>query len=85
MSKKATENRPNIKNDRQYEALIRKGESRQKAARIANTPDSGKKGGKADSYEERSKEELYAKAKQVGIPGRSKMRKEQLIEALRNS
>ena len=43
---------PQIKNEEQYEALRDKGMSKQKAARIANTENSGKKGGKADKYEE---------------------------------
>lgn len=73
-----------IKNEEQYEALRDEGMSKEKAARIANTEDSGKKGGKADPYEERSKQELYDKAKVVGIDGRSEMTKDELIEALRN-
>lgn len=76
---------PQIKNEDQYEALRDKGMSKTKAARIANTPDSAKKGGKADKYEERTKQELYDKAKEVGIEGRSKMSKDELIKALRNS
>lgn len=76
---------PQIKNEEQYEALRDKGMSKQKAARIANTENSGKKGGKADKYEDRSKQELYDKAKEVGIEGRSKMSKDELIKALRNS
>ena len=73
-----------IKNEEQYEALRDEGMSKEKAARIANTEDSGKKGGKSDPYEERSKEELYNKAKEVGIDRRSEMTKDELIEALRN-
>jgi hypothetical protein len=73
-----------IKNEDQYEALRDKGASKEKAARIANTSNSGNKGGKASKYEERSKDELYQKAKEVGIEGRSKMTKEELIKALRN-
>lgn len=73
-----------IKDDEKYEALRREGMSKTKAARIANTPDSGQKGGKAKKYEERSKVELYEQAKKVGIPGRSKMSKEELIKALRS-
>lgn len=73
-----------IKNEDQYEALRDKGESKEKAARIANTTDSGKKGGKAGKYEDRTKEELMEKAKEVGIEGRSKMDKDELIKALRN-
>jgi len=74
-----------IKNDEKYEALRKEGMSKTKAARIANTKDSGKKGGKAEKYEERTKEELYEQAKKVGISGRSKMSKEELIKALRES
>ncbi len=78
-------NTPQIKNEEQYETLKDKGMSKQKAARIANTENSGKKGGNADKYEDRSKQELYDKAKEVGIEGRSKMSKDELIKALRNS
>ncbi|MDT0677109.1 DUF7218 family protein [Autumnicola musiva] len=73
-----------IKNDKQYEELRDKGMSKNKAARIANDPNSGKKGGKADKYEERTKEDLYEEAKKVGIEGRSEMSKKELINALRN-
>ncbi|WP_339608557.1 Rho termination factor N-terminal domain-containing protein [uncultured Roseivirga sp.] len=74
---------PRIKNEKQYEALRDQGMSKEKAARIANTPDSGVRGGKARPYEERTKADLYNKAKQVGIEGRSKMNKQELINALR--
>ena len=79
-----------VKDDEQYEALRREGASKEKAARIANASSNssrsstGKKGGKAGAYEDRSKSELYDKAKEVGISGRSKMSKEELISALRN-
>lgn len=76
--------RPSIKNEEQYEALRDKGYSKEKAARIANTANSGKKGGKAEKYENRTKKELYEQAKEIGIEGRSKMDKEELIEALRD-
>lgn len=76
---------PRIKNEDQYQALRDKGYSKEKAARIANTPNSGKKGGKAEPYEEWTKDELYDQAKNVGIEGRSKMDKKQLIHALRNN
>jgi len=76
---------PRIKNEEQYEALRDKGYSKEKSARIANTPDSGKKGGKAKPYEQWTKEELYDQAKNVGISGRSKMKKKELITALRNN
>ena len=76
---------PRIKNESQYEALRDKGYSKEKAARIANTPDSGKKGGAAPPYEEWTKDELYEQAKNVGIEGRSTMNKDELISALRSN
>jgi hypothetical protein len=77
---------PQIKDDERYEKLREKGVSKEKAARIANTPRSvaGRRGGKAPRYEEWSRQDLYEKAKQVGIQGRSKMKKSDLIDALRN-
>ncbi|WP_423998034.1 DUF7218 family protein [Maribacter sp. IgM3_T14_3] len=78
-------NIPQIQNEEQYEALVDKGYSKEKAARIANTKDAGKKGGKASTYEERTKKELYDQAKEIGINGRSKMSKKELISALRNN
>jgi len=78
-------NIPQVKNEEQYEALRDKGYSKQKSARIANTPDSGTKGGRSSKYEERTKQELYEKAQNVGIKGRSKMNKDELIEALRTN
>jgi hypothetical protein len=74
-----------IKNKAQYEALRDEGYSKEKAARIANTENAGKKGGNADPYEERNKKELYNKAKDIGIEGRSQMSKKELIDALRNN
>ena len=75
-----------IKDDDQYEKLRQKGESKQKAARIANTSRSGagKRGGKSGSYEDWSKQDLQERAKEIGIGGRSKMNKGELIDALRN-
>ncbi|SNR29918.1 Rho termination factor, N-terminal domain [Maribacter sedimenticola] len=78
-------NIPQIKNEEQYEALVEKGYSKQKAARIANTENAGKKGGSASTYEDRTKDELYEQAKKIGIEGRSKMNKKELISALRNN
>ncbi|MCX7545741.1 DUF7218 family protein [Marinicella gelatinilytica] len=75
---------PRIKNEEQYQALRDKGYSKEKAARIANTEDAGEKGGKAKPYEQWTKDELYQQAKNIGIEGRSKMNKQDLIKALRN-
>jgi hypothetical protein len=79
-----------VKDDRQYEALRRQGESKEKAARIANTSARssrskvGRKGGGGESYEGRSLHELRKRAAEIGIEGRSSMNKKQLIDALRN-
>jgi hypothetical protein len=36
-----------VKDDKQYEGLRRKGMSKERAAKIANTPDASKKGGES--------------------------------------
>jgi hypothetical protein len=78
--------RPSVKDDERYEALRKGGAGKEKAARIANTPPSeaGKRGGKAEPYEEWTKEDLLERAKELDIAGRSEMDKEELIAALRN-
>lgn len=63
---------PSVKNEEQYEALRDKGMSKEKAARIANTSDSGKKGGEAPPYEEWTLQELQDQAQNVGIEGRDR-------------
>ena len=47
-------------------------------------PFAARRGGKSAKYEDWSKEDLYDKAREVGIGGRSNMSKEQLIDSLRN-
>ena len=39
--------RPSVKNEKQYEKLKEKGMSKERAARIANSPDASKHGGQA--------------------------------------
>jgi hypothetical protein len=78
-----------IKDDRTYEALREQGASKEKAARIANAKANPKmhpseKGGHAPKYEDWSVKDLQKRAGEIGIEGRSKMRKGQLIHALRN-
>ncbi len=79
---------PSIKDEDMYEELRDKGMSKEKAARITNAKanDSqhpSKKGGKQPPYEEWSKDDLYERAQEIGIEGRSDMTKDELIEALR--
>ena len=82
---------PSVKDKKLYERLRDEGNSKQKAARIANTAAKssrrtvGKRGGSSGSYEDWSKADLYKRAKEIGIEGRSSMSKGQLVKALRNS
>lgn len=77
-----------VKDDKTYEGLRKSGASKQKAARIANAKANGdqpsKKGGRAPSYEDQTKEQLVKRAREIGIEGRSKMTKGELVEALRS-
>jgi hypothetical protein len=77
-----------VKDDELYEKLREQGDSKEKAARIANAKAGGEdvssKGGRAEDYEERSVEELRERAAELGIEGRSEMDKSELIDALRN-
>ncbi len=78
-----------IKDEETYEALRDKGYSKEKSARIANAKANkdmhpSQKGGKNPPYEDWTKDDLYDRAQELGIEGRSDMTKDQLIEALRN-
>lgn len=81
---------PSVKDDEQYEALRDQGASKEKAARIANASARsgrsavGRRGGNAASYDKWTKAELYRRAKELGVAGRSSMSKGALIKALRN-
>ena len=81
----ATDHGNQIKDDKQYDKLRKKGMSKEKAARIANTnrQAASRRGGKASQYEDWNREELYNKAQDIGIEGRSNMSKRELIDALR--
>ena len=79
---------PSIKDDKLYEELREDGESKEKAARIANAKAAGEdvssKGGHAEDYDDWSKDDLEQRAREIGIEGRSDMSKDELIDALRN-
>ncbi|WP_334122038.1 DUF7218 family protein [Glutamicibacter sp.] len=80
-----------VKDEELYEELREKGNSKQKSARIANAAARhgcsavGKRGGRSSDYEDWSVEDFQSRTTQIGIKGRSKMRKSELINALRNS
>ncbi|MEJ7793335.1 MAG: Rho termination factor N-terminal domain-containing protein [Gaiellaceae bacterium] len=86
----AKEHGSQIKDDEMYEALRDEGASKEKAARISNAAagssrsEVGERGGESADYENRTKEQLYERAEELGIEGRSKMGKDELIDALRN-
>ncbi len=84
----AKDHGPTVKDDTTYEGLRKSGASKEKAARIANAKAGGgkpsKKGGKAPGYEDQTADQLRKKAADIGIEGRSKMDKGELIHALRN-
>jgi len=81
---------PSIKDEKVYRGLREDGASQEKAARIANASAGqgrttvAKRGGSSSSYEEMSKDELYSRAKKIGIAGRSRMSKNELVRALRS-
>jgi hypothetical protein len=85
---KGSDHGPSVKDDETYEALREDGASKEKAARIANAKAGGEdvseKGGKAEDYDDRTKEELDDRAKELGIQGYSEMSKDELIDELRN-
>jgi hypothetical protein len=81
----AKDHGPSVKDDERYEALRREGASKEKAARIANAGDAAsERGGHAETYEDRTKDELEKRAAEIGIEGRSNMSKDELIDALRH-
>ncbi|MFC6712492.1 DUF7218 family protein [Branchiibius cervicis] len=81
---------PSVKDPELYETLREEGNSKQKSARIANAAAKssrsavGRKGGKSPGYEEWTKADLVKRARELQIPGRSTMTKDELIEAMRD-
>ena len=79
-----------IKDEKTYRELRGHGESKEKAARIANASAAtsrsqvGRKGGESGSYDDWAKPDLLKRAREIGTKGRSTMTKAELVKALRN-
>ena len=82
---------PSVKDDEMYERLREEGKSKSSAAAIANAAadegrdEIGERGGSQPPYEEWTRDELYERAQELDVDGRSDMDKDELIEALRNT
>ena len=80
---------PPIKADELYEKLRDEGNSKEKSARIANAAAAqgrskiGEKGGESGSYEDWTVDELRSRAKELGLHNYSDLKKDDLIDKLR--
>ena len=61
--------RANVKNEKQYEALKDKGMSKERAARIANSPDASKHGGESKQRSSSSQGGTHAQKVAAGRKG----------------
>jgi len=61
--------RANVKNEKQYEALKDRGMSKERAARIANSPGASSRGGKSSSRSGSSQGGTTAQKKAAGRKG----------------
>jgi hypothetical protein len=80
----AKDHGPQIKDDALFEALLKQGNAPEKAARIANAKAAGTLGHRSDKLDDRTKADLFAEARRIGIDGRSTMDKAALVDAIRN-
>ena len=80
----ARDHGPQIKDDTLYEELLKQGDSKEKAARIANAKAAGTLAHNSVHLEDRSVKELQQEAAKIGIVGRSKMKKAELERAIRD-
>jgi hypothetical protein len=89
-TKKKADPGPSVKDSELYESLRDDGASKEKAARIANAASNtsrssvGRKGGSSGSYDDWTVKDLRKRAGELGIEGRSKMSKGDLVDALRH-
>lgn len=73
-----------------YESLREDGNSKEKSARIANAAAAssrsavGRRGGKAGDYDDWTVQRLRQRAAEIGVAGRSSMKKSDLIAALQS-
>jgi hypothetical protein len=80
----AKDHGPQIKDDTLYEDLRKQGASKEKAARIANAKAAGTLKHDSTHLEDRTVRQLQDEAKEIGIAGRSRMKKDALVEAIRS-
>jgi len=79
-----------IKNEKLYEDLREKGDSKEKAARISNAVASrgaravARRGGRFGAYEGWTVVELRKRAKELGMKGYSTLPKDKLVDELRS-
>ena len=82
--------RSSIKNEKLYQDLRKKGDSKEKAARISNAAAGqgkskiSRRGGKSGSYQDWTVPELRKRAKELGMSGYSSLTKAKLVAKLRN-
>jgi hypothetical protein len=79
-----------IKNEDMYEELRKKGNSKEKSARISNaaaargTSSVARRGGKSGTYDDWTVPDLKKRAKELGLSGYSSLTKDKLVDKLRN-
>ncbi|URW76846.1 Rho termination factor [Sphingomonas donggukensis] len=79
----AKDHGPSIKDDALYEELLKQGNSKEKAARIANAKAAGTLSHDSTKLEDRTRDQLDDEAREIGIEGRSDMSKDELVKAIR--